>query len=100
LPGRRLIGRRLAQIGALDDLGADAAQRFGDQSCVVERCRQRALPVGGIADHKGDARFGLLLRQDRRRAHQGKRHHAQGEHGNSTKHGSLSFSREAGRSRS
>ena len=51
---------RLAQVGAFDDLEADAAQRFGDQPGVVERGRQRARTVGGVADHERDARLGLL----------------------------------------
>ena len=70
---------RLAQIGAFDDFKADAAQRLGDESGVVERGRQRARAIAGVADDEGDARLGLLLGEQRRSAETDKRERAQRE---------------------
>jgi hypothetical protein len=70
---------RLAEIAALDDLEAQAAQRFRNQARVVERIRDRAGTVGGIADHEGDARLGLLLRLQRDGARASQRHRGERE---------------------
>ena len=42
-------------VGALDDLEADAGQRLGDQAAVGERGLQRPFRIGRIADHQRDA---------------------------------------------
>ena len=53
---KRLDEIDLVEIGALDDFEPDRAQRLGHQPRIIERGRQRRLPVLGIADDEGDAR--------------------------------------------
>jgi hypothetical protein len=70
---------RLAEIAALDDLEAYAAQSFRNQASVVERIGDRARPVSGIAYHESDARLGLLLRLHRDRSRASQRHRGKRE---------------------
>jgi hypothetical protein len=69
----------LAEIAALDDLEADAAQSFRNQARVVERVRDRARTVRGIADDESDARLGLLLCLHRDRSRASQRHRGERE---------------------
>ena len=78
----------LAQVGALDDLEADAAQRLGNKPRVVESIRDCAGAVRTIADDEGDARLGPLLCLHRQRAGASERHRGKREQENSTYHGS------------
>jgi hypothetical protein len=51
--------RVAAEVGAFDDLEADIAQHPGHRLGVDRRVRKRRdAPVGGVADHEGDALVG------------------------------------------
>jgi hypothetical protein len=63
-------------VGAFDDLEADAGQRLGDEAAVGQRRLQRSLRIGGVADDERDA---LLRRGPRARDEQQRR--ARGEDG-------------------
>ena len=71
------IAEQAAQVGlidvrALDNLEADAGQRFGDEPAVGERGLEWTLGIGGIADDQRDALLGLCRQREQEEHRRGR----------------------------